>query len=523
MRCPTPTPGSVARVLAPLRERLAPSLGTATLAIACLISIPGCGPDASQAPASSHARVAAQRIDVPEPMITRDLSAIRHDGTLRVLLENSSSSYYFLRGGEYGFEYEVARDVARALDLRMQIVLPDTVRNPIDDLNLGNVDLVAMPHRTAALPQAELATTRAYDSAQPVIVTRQELSGELRTPDDLTGHMVAARRAAVGEDHLFDLRRNGVGVGIVMYPAETTIEELLDLVADGTYAATIATDRELASVMRFRPNLVEAFPIGSRHSLHWLVRSNAPALQAAIDSVLEHHYRARDDGSHAGSTFYNVVHQRYFADDDVVVGHASAPFRPSRTGRVSPYDDLFRAKADSFDLDWRLLASMAFQESRFDPSAVSWAGAVGIMQVKPTTAGLPQQELHDPPTNIAVGARHLRWLLDRYDYLPDEERLRFALAAYNCGHGHLDDARMLSMKRALDPNRWEGSVRESLLLLRMPKYHREARFGYVRGNETVGYVREILHRYDMLVRLTDRAERARGVRATPAVSMNSTR
>lgn len=523
MRSPTPTPCHAERTPALARGgRLAPSLPALVVAVVCAMSAIGCGsPD--PLPVERAAQDPATQVRVPAPTVREDLASVKQRGTLRVLLRNSSSSYYFLRGEEYGFEFELARAVAEELGLRLQIVLPDSARSPVDALNLGQVDLVAIPHRANALPPADVAMTRAYDSGQQMLVTRADPSTFLRDADDLSGQMVAVRRFSAGESRLFDLRRDGVPVGIVMHAPATSIEELLDLVADGTYPATVATDRELASVMRFRPNLVEAFPLGERTALHWLVRSNAPELQAAIDHVLAQHYRPREDGTHAGSEFYNVVRGRYFADDAVVHRHAVDPFRLSRTGRLSPYDDLFKATADSFDLDWRLLASMAFQESRFDPEAESWAGAVGIMQVMPATAGLPEDALRDPPTNVDVGARHLRWLLERYDYVPRGDRVRFALAAYNCGHGHLDDARMLSVRRGLDPNAWEGSVRESLLLLRKPKYHRDARFGYVRGHETVGYVREVLHRYEVLSRLTDLGPRPQVSQASAAGAAASSR
>jgi len=440
-------------------------------------------------------------VRVPLPTVDRDLDTLRERGTLRVLLRNSSSSYYILRGEEHGFEFELAREVARTLGLRLQVVLPDSVNGPIDALNLGHVDLVAMPLRPDAVPDAEVAFSRPYDTGQQTIVTTAERASSLRGPRDLVGAMVATRRFSGGEATLFSLRRQGVPVGIVMHPPRTAVEELLDLVADGTYPAAVADDRSLAAVLRFRQNLVSAFELGERESLHWMVRANAPKLRDAVDAVLLRHYRPREDDTHAGSEFYNVVRDRYFSDDTQIHRHATDPFRLSRTGRVSPYDDLFRATADSFDVDWRLLAALAFQESRFDPDAESWAGAIGVMQVKPATARLDETTLRDASQNIAAGTRHLRWLLDRYHYVPESDRLQFALAAYNCGHGHLDDARMLAVRRGLNPNAWEGSVRESLLLLRKPQYHREARYGYVRGHETVAYVREVMRRHDLLRRL----------------------
>jgi membrane-bound lytic murein transglycosylase F len=112
---------------------------------------------------------------------------------------------------------------------------------------------------------------------------------------------------------------------------------------------------------------------------------------------------------------------------------------------------------------------------------------------------------------VSIGAQHLRMLYDRYDGIAERDRMRFALAAYNCGQGHLDDARKLARKRGRDPDVWEGSVREALLLLRQPLYHQAARYGYVRGNETVGYVREVEQRFDLLKRMVSNSRSDRVV------------
>jgi membrane-bound lytic murein transglycosylase F len=251
------------------------------------------------------------------------------------------------------------------------------------------------------------------------------------------------------------------------------------------------------------------------------VRSTSPQLLAALNSVLTRHVRRDEDGHLMASKFYNVVRARYFENASRFDRHLAHPFRFGRTGRVSPYDDLFRQAARDTGLDWRLLAALSFQESRFDPTAVSWAGAHGLMQLLPSTAGVSARALHDPDVNVPLGARHLRMLYDLYEDVPEPERLRFALAAYNCGQGHLDDARRLSSLLGKDPDVWEGSVRESLLLLRQPNFHRMVRYGYVRGNETVAYVREVERRYELLMAVSNRSSTARLVSAVEGASNDS--
>ena len=442
------------------------------------------------------------QVMVREPVVERDLEDIRETGTLRVLLRNDSSSYYVLQGQEYGFEFEVVRELAREMDLRLRVVLPDSEHAPLEMLNLGEVDVVASPLYPEEHPEVEVAYTSPYHRVYQTLVVNTALADSIHGPPDLGGVMVAARRYSSGEKRLFALRRSGIPVGIVMHPFETSTEELLDLVADGTYSAAVALDRDVGAQLRFRDELHEAFPLSDEREVRWAVRSNSPDLLAAVNRALRHHYRLREDDTVARSEFYAVVADRYFGNSSRVQRHAEHPFRLGRTGKLSPYDELFQQAAEDYRLDWRLLAALSFQESRFDPEAASWAGAVGLMQVKPAVVGIGEDSLKIAEVNVPAGAAHLRSLFDVYDFLPGPQQLRFALAAYNCGQGHLDDARMLAIRRGKDPNVWEGSVRESLMLLRDPQYHRQARYGYVRAGQTVTYVREILQRYDLLRHLT---------------------
>lgn len=432
------------------------------------------------------------------PRVDRDYSEI-HDGrTLRVLIANSSSSYYVLRGVEYGFEYELADRIAEQLDLHLQVVLPEPGRTPVEMLQSGRVDVIAMPLTAEQVRGAEVSLTVPYHTIQQRLVVHRDRAESIRGLSDLAGLQVAARRFSAGERELARLRRLGVDVVAVLYGPEVPQEEILDLVADDTYPAAIALDIEVEAAQRFRDELRASVALGPKKDVRWAVRSNSPELLERLDRALSGHVHRNDDGQLVGSEFYNVIRARYFEDNPRMERHQSDPFLLARTGHLSPYDDLFRRAAHDTGLDWRLLAAVAFQESRFDPTAVSWAGAHGLMQLRPQTAGVSADRLSDPEVNVPLGAAHLRELHDHYAHVPEPDRMRFALAAYNCGMGHLDDARTLSRLLGRDPDVWEGSVRESLLLLRKPAYHRMVRYGYVRGNETVAYVREIEQRFERL-------------------------
>ena len=222
------------------------------------------------------------------------------------------------------------------------------------------------------------------------------------------------------------------------------------------------------------------------------VRPDNPKLAAFIDGFVE---------DIRGGFDYGVLRNRYF-EDNLRLPRVKTR-RAAVTGRISPYDELFRLYSKRYGLDWRLMAAQAYQESRFDTNAESWAGAQGMFQLMPATAlELGFDNLFDPETGIHAGIKYMDLLLARLDpRIPLKHRLRFALAAYNAGWGHLEDARRLAEQRGWDRNKWFGHTERAMLLLRQPQYYQHARHGYVRGTEPVNYVSQIQNLYDHYVKL----------------------
>ena len=169
-------------------------------------------------------------------------------------------------------------------------------------------------------------------------------------------------------------------------------------------------------------------------------------------------------------------------------------------GIISAYDDLFRGYSGTAGWDWRLLAAQCYQESGFDPQAVSSMGAQGLMQLMPSTAdamGVPADKRFDPEQNISAAARYIRTVSQSFADIRDgEERIRFTLAAYNGGTGHVQDAQTLARRAGRDPHRWQ-EVSPYILHLAEPRYYRDpdVRHGYMRGSETEAYVRVVMERW----------------------------
>lgn len=183
---------------------------------------------------------------------------------------------------------------------------------------------------------------------------------------------------------------------------------------------------------------------------------------------------------------------------------AASEDRSDKAGQLSPYDDLVKKYAAMYELDWRLVTSQMYQESRFDPGARSWVGALGLMQVMPRTArevGVgdvrkPEQGIH---AGVKVLARYSGIFQD--SEISETDRIHFALAAYNCGPGHVADGRRLAADLKLDATRWFGHVEKAMPLLAKRRFARTARHGYCRCSEPVKYVSEIQSRYESYSKL----------------------
>lgn len=222
----------------------------------------------------------------------------------------------------------------------------------------------------------------------------------------------------------------------------------------------------------------------------WVVRSNADALAQAVNSWWKPGTREQFLAAEATRTTSRRRVQR----------HAQPSMLSRSNGTISRYDNLFVRHAQAIGWDWRLLAAQCYQESGFDPQATSWAGACGLMQLMPATAermGFSRADINDPSTNIEAAVRYISQLNNTFSDIPNsQERIFFILAAYNGGAGHVRDAMALAAQAGHQSTRW-ATVEPYILALSDPQTYRQpiVRYGYLRGQETVDYVRQIRRRW----------------------------
>lgn len=414
---------------------------------------------------------------------TDDLGGLVQRGRLRLLTRSGPASYFVQGGEQRGFEFELVKRFADHHGLRLEVIVPPTRADLVPWLLEGKGDVVAAGFTVTSERAEDVAFTRPYQNAHEVLTVRE--GSAVRDLDDLRGRHVYVHAGSPHHATLHELQQCEDDFEISLVPDSCDFATILDRVEDGTWDATVCDSNILEMERAAGRRLESAFPLKAvRHA--WAVRPSNPELREALDAFVRSEYR----GLH-----FNVIRRRYFQSSQAIARADES--RSDVTGRISPYDEIIRECAERYGLDWRLVAAQMYQESRFDGEQVSPAGAAGLMQLMPLTAAeLGFDDLHDAESSIRAGTMYLRDLIDRFDaQLPLATRIRFALASYNAGKGHVEDARRLAARLGWSPDRWYGNVEEAMLLLQLPEYYRDARYGYCRGGETVHYVREIDRNY----------------------------
>ncbi len=415
-----------------------------------------------------------------------DLDAIRKRGSLRMLTRNNAVSYFLHKGQQQGFDYELLKLFAADQGLRLDVVVPPEAGDLIPWLLEGKGDVIAAQMTVTDERKAKVAFSTPYLSADEVVV-QPAGAPPWTTLADLKGKTLHVRKSSSYRATLDGLQAQYGPFTVVDAPEDVETEELIARVGRGELPATVADSNIAAVELAYRSDVQLTLPLKTGGSIAYATRPTSTQLQDALNAFVKKRFRGLE---------YNVLKKQYFESKRVRAAAPEAELRAA--GAVSEYDALLKERAREYGLDWRLLAAQAYQESRFDPKAKSWVGAQGLFQVMPATGReLGFTDLEDPGQGVHAGAQYMAQLIDSFDSkIPFKHRVRFALAAYNAGRGHVEDARQLAAEQGLDPNRWFGNVEKTMLLLQQPRYARRARHGYCRGEEPVKYVSEIQSRYD---------------------------
>ena len=431
----------------------------------------------------------------------KDLPEILEQGKLVAITDFNSTNYFIYRGQPMGYQYEMLQDLADHLDIRLEVVVSNDLEETFNCLRMGDCDLIALNLTVTRERKKQFAFTIPHSQTRQVLVQRKPQGWEkmsksqiesalIRNQLDLGGKKVYVQQKSAYYVRLMNLADEiGDSIDIVDVPEDA--ETLIMLVADGQIDYTVADENVALVNQTYYPNLDVQTAVSFPQNLAWAVNSNARELLTEIDEWLLDYRK---------STRYAVIYNKYFKNSRSA-GIIRSDFFSLSTGRISQYDDYIKEYSQEIGWDWRLLASLIYQESRFDPKARSWAGAFGLMQLMPTTAKRFGITSSSPPRDqIRAGTQFIQWLDERFEEaVPDpQERISFILAAYNVGPGHIFDAITLAGKNGMNPEVWNNNVDQYLLKKSDPKYYRDPDviYGYARGRETYNYVLQVFERYE---------------------------
>ena len=411
----------------------------------------------------------------------------------------SPTGFFILRGDTLGYDFDRAKDFAAAKGVGIKFKVAKNLQSLVEMLRGRQIDMIACEVPETAEFKSQVLNCGAADTTYQVLV-QPKSQHPIANVTQLVGRDVYVIANSRYEARLKNLDNEvGGGIRIRTVANDTLIaEDLIAMVAAGKLPLTIV-DSDIARFDKtYYNNIDVSLNVSFPQRSSWAVNKADKWLADSIDGW---------SNSAKGKTASKELKRRYFelskskpaaSATDSSATHATMASR----GGISPYDHLFKAHARHTTWDWRLLAAIGKTESGFNPNAASWAGAIGLMQVMPGVGrsyGASRSQLADPDKSVEVAVKILNGI-DAYlkpRVHNREERLKFVLAAYNAGIGHVADAMALAKKYGKDPQVWYDNVEEAISWKSNPDFYNDpvCRYGYFRGRQTIAYVKEVERHY----------------------------
>jgi len=416
------------------------------------------------------------------------LEQIKNKGQLVVVTRNSPTTYYESADGPTGLEFDMVKMFANELGVELTLVIPDSLNDLLNKLSTNAIHIAA----------AGLTITKEREKIFRFGPAYQEITEQLiyntanKRPKNLS-RLDGTLEVVANSSHEERLKYLKAVIKDLSWKSNHELEsqELLQMVSENMIEYTIVDSNELALNQRFLINLRVAFDISEPQYLAWaLPKTDDNSLFLEVQKFFK---RIKENGELTRMIERNYGHVENF---DYV---GTKIFRRHIEKRLPKYLDFFEEAAKQHDVDWRLIAAMGYQESHWNPDAVSPTGVRGIMMLTLKTAKeMNIKNRLDPESSISGGAKYFKKTHDRIDEnISEPDRTWMAMAAYNVGYGHLQDARKITEKLKKNPNLWID-VKQALPLLAKSKWYKQTRYGYARGWEPIRYVENIRSYYDIL-------------------------
>jgi membrane-bound lytic murein transglycosylase F len=431
-----------------------------------------------------------------------DLKEILAKNKLIVLAENSATSYFIYRGQKMGLEYEILKEFAKDIGVKLEIQVVKDLDEIIEKLNNGEGDLISCNYTVTKDRRRLIDFSTPFMRTSQVLIQRKpedwrsrrkrDWNKELITePDQLSRKKVHVWKNSSYYERLLNLQ-DELGDTIYLEGLDGNVipEDVIEMVSKGFIDYTV-TDKNVALInQRFYPNIDASLELSVKQKIAFGVRKTSPLLRKRLNAWLEDFMK---------TSTYNYIKHKYL-NMSSYSNKAKQEYSSISGGKISRFDDIIKKVSEKYGWDWRLLAALIYQESRFKTSSESWAGAYGLMQFMPGTG--PSYGVYPsstPEVQIEGGLRKITKDYKQWESIPDSiQRVKFALGTYNAGIGHILDAQRLAVKYGKDPLIWDDNVEVMIKNLSSPKYYHDevCYYGYLRGSETYNYVRSIFIRFD---------------------------
>lgn len=422
----------------------------------------------------------------------RDLPEIQESGEIRAVTLYGSTSYFQYKMEDMGYEFDLISDFASSNNLTLKIIVAENVPSLINMVKEGKADVAAYPVFVSNELKEEVIFCGHEELTSQVLVQRSNKGDTIiKNVTELIGKEIHVKANTKYSERLQNLNEE-LGGGLIIREIEddsVTVEDLIEMVSKGEIRYTVCDDNLARLNKTYYWNVNTNLQVSFMQRSSWIVNQGSPLLAEAINEW---------SSNNTGKRVYRSAVKRYF---ELSKMPDPAEMTEIKNGHISAFDAYFKKHAPKLGWDWQLLASIAYQESRFNPTVVSWAGAEGLMGIMPRTAkafGVSPHELREPDVAIQTAIRCLMEFRKGLKSINDpEEIIKFTLAAYNAGIGHIYDAQRLASKYGKDPYTWDNNVVEFIRLKSDPSYYNDSicKHGYLRGSETANYVAQVMKRY----------------------------
>ncbi|MBN2215616.1 MAG: transporter substrate-binding domain-containing protein [Bacteroidales bacterium] len=429
-----------------------------------------------------------------------DLEKIRKEGKMVVLTDYNSTNYFIYRGQPMGYQFDLLQELADYMGVKLEVNVNNNLEENFSQLLNGEVDLIASNLTVTKERRKLVDFTVPHSQACQILIQRKPDGWENMKKDILDDKMIRNQLDLAGKtiyvqshsSHAARLRNlsDEIGDSISIAEVNEDVEMLISKVSAGEIDYTVSDEHVAFVNQMYYPNIDIETKVSFPQNMAWAVRKGSTDFRDEIDNWLS-------DFKHTKR--FKLIYAKYFNNhkSSEIVG---SDLYAINSGKISKYDKTIKKYSKEIGWDWRLVASLIYQESRFKPDAVSWAGAYGLMQLMPLTAQrMGVDETDSPVEHIKAGTELIRWLEERFVKIEDRsERIKFVLASYNVGIGHVIDARNLARKDGKNPDIWDDSVDLYLLKKSNPDFYNDpvVKYGYCRGTETFNYVSQIMDRYE---------------------------